>query len=193
MAFNWFCCSQLQARYPFPCVLFFFKFLFLREHEQGRARERGGHQGLNSWTARSWPELKLDTQPTEPPRCPSHFIDFCTSPWVTSLGTRCLAREIQLRVFWLRLPQQRPFPGWEDPECGPLWEIGQCEDMAIVVRLDNQERQPKRPIFWMPTMYLALSWAQEIEMNQIWSSCINFLIFKLRLIIEPNFCVYYED
>ena len=32
--------------------------------------------GLNSWTLRSWPELKLEAQLTEPPRCPypSFFI-----------------------------------------------------------------------------------------------------------------------
>ena len=27
-------------------------------------------QGSNSWTMRSWPELKSDAQPAEPPRCP---------------------------------------------------------------------------------------------------------------------------
>ena len=60
--------------------------LFLREgeteHEWGRGRERGIHRiqkqapgselsaksltwGLNSWTVRSWPELKSDTKPTK--------------------------------------------------------------------------------------------------------------------------------
>ena len=28
--------------------------------------------GSNSWTVRSWPELKSGVQPTEPPRCPSY-------------------------------------------------------------------------------------------------------------------------
>ena len=29
--------------------------------------------GSNSWAVRSWPELKSDAQPTEPPRCPELF------------------------------------------------------------------------------------------------------------------------
>ena len=70
-------------------VLFFKVYLFLRErvcvHELGKSRERGRHgiwkqapgselsaqspmQGLDPWAMRSWPELKLEAQPTEPPR-----------------------------------------------------------------------------------------------------------------------------
>ena len=60
------------------------------ECEQGRGRERGRQnlkqapglelsaqslrRGSNACTMRSWPELKLDAQPTEPPWCPSLSI-----------------------------------------------------------------------------------------------------------------------
>ena len=40
-------------------------------------------------------------------------------------------------------------------------------------------------------MYLALNWAQEIEMNCICSFYFNFRIFKVRLIIEPTSCVVF--
>ena len=32
---------------------------------------REPNSGLNLRTLRSWPELKADVQPTEPPRCPT--------------------------------------------------------------------------------------------------------------------------
>ena len=63
----------------------FFSVLFIFERERGqREREtqnlkqalgfelsaQSPMRGLNSWTVRSWPELELDTQPTEPPRHP---------------------------------------------------------------------------------------------------------------------------
>ena len=80
-----------------------FLFIFEREgmceHEQGRSTERGRHRiwnglqalrhqhraqcgGLNSWTTRSWPEPKMDTQPTEPPRRPSNLF---LKPWLAIL------------------------------------------------------------------------------------------------------------
>ena len=60
-----------------------------REHEQGRGRERRGQRiqsgsvltaanpmcDSNSWTSRSWPKSKSDTQWTEPPR---HPLEMCT-------------------------------------------------------------------------------------------------------------------
>ena len=66
-------------------VIYFWKTETKREW--GRGRERGKHriwsrlqapscqhrvptQGSNPQTARSWPELKSDAQPTEPPRAP---------------------------------------------------------------------------------------------------------------------------
>ena len=52
----------------------------------------------------------------------------------------------------LRRPQQ-PLPGWEDPECGQLREMGEPEAMAIVVRLENQDRQCERHIFSKAFIY----------------------------------------
>ena len=55
-----------------------------REGETQNLKEAPGSElsaqspmwGLNSRTVRSWPELKLDSQPTEPPRCPDYFLNF---------------------------------------------------------------------------------------------------------------------
>ena len=75
---------KLLSRYFFPS---FFNLLFFGgERKQGRGRKRGTEdpsglcgdrltaaslmRGSNSPTGRSWPEPKLDAQPTEPPRRP---------------------------------------------------------------------------------------------------------------------------
>ena len=76
------------------CFNFFLVFIFERGRERQSMRRGGAEReretqnpkqdpgselsaqspiwGLNSWTMRSWPEQKSDTQPTEPPRCPTH-------------------------------------------------------------------------------------------------------------------------
>ena len=68
--------------------MFLFIFESEREGEMGRKRGRqdlkqapgsepsaqSPMQGSNPWTARLWPELKSDAQPTEPPRRPSPCI-----------------------------------------------------------------------------------------------------------------------
>ena len=72
----------------FPHINLFLTFTYFWEGDSAHAwrggRERGGQRipvgselsaqsptrGSNSWTVRSWPELKSDAQPTEPPRCP---------------------------------------------------------------------------------------------------------------------------
>ena len=83
----------MLTAYLFFFFLTFF-YLFLRqgetEHEQGRVRERETQnlkqapgsepsaqsppRGSNSRTARSWPELKSDAEPTKPPRHPSSLL-----------------------------------------------------------------------------------------------------------------------
>ena len=74
-------------------IFYFKKCLFLREREgesmSGRGAEREGDRGseegsrltavspmwgLNSQTVRSWPKLKLDAQPTGPPKCFSYLF-----------------------------------------------------------------------------------------------------------------------
>ena len=40
------------------------------EEEAGCLLSREPDMGLNPRTLKSWPELKTDTLPTEPPKCP---------------------------------------------------------------------------------------------------------------------------
>ena len=70
----------------FYFYLFIYFFFWERECKQGRDRERETENskqapsselsaqspmwGSNWWTSRSWPEPKLEAQPTETPRCP---------------------------------------------------------------------------------------------------------------------------
>ena len=94
--FDWHYQSSTAYLHFFPSpplpflILIFFMFIFERERDrqsqQGRGKERAtqnGKQapgsglsaqspvgGSNPQTVRSWLELKLDAQPTEPPRCP---------------------------------------------------------------------------------------------------------------------------
>ena len=73
------------------CFFLFFKisFIYLRERERAQAGEREKQATLQAGrptqgsiphprdhdlTLGSWPELKADTQPTEPPRSPSFFL-----------------------------------------------------------------------------------------------------------------------
>ena len=86
-------CFILYASYHNFFLIFFFNIFYLflgqskTEHERGRGRERGRHRigsrlqalscqhradggDLNPQIARSWPELKSDTRPTEPLRLP---------------------------------------------------------------------------------------------------------------------------
>ena len=86
--------------FPSPTLLkFFLMFIYIWERESTlRSTSRGGAErerwrqnmkqvsgselsaqspmwGSNSWAVRSWPELKLDTQLTEPPRHPMDSIN----------------------------------------------------------------------------------------------------------------------
>ena len=61
-----------------PDVFWIF-FLFLREGDRIRNRLQAVSSteptwGSNSQTVRSWPEPKLDTEPSEPPGCPFFFL-----------------------------------------------------------------------------------------------------------------------
>ena len=56
-----------------------------RQREQENLKQAPGSElssqsliwGFNSWTVRSWPELKLDAQPTVLPRCPIIIFNIC--------------------------------------------------------------------------------------------------------------------
>ena len=88
---NWHITLCRSLRYT-SFSFFFLMFVYFEretEHSWGQGRERGRHriwsrhqaelsaqsqmQGLNSRAVQSWPELKSDTQLTEPPRCP-YFV-----------------------------------------------------------------------------------------------------------------------
>ena len=87
-----------------------------RQHERGRGRERETQnlkqapgsellaqsptQGLNSQTARSWPELKSDAQPTEPPRRPSWGLIICLT--LCSRAFHNLSHWILTLTLWVR-------------------------------------------------------------------------------------------
>ena len=93
--------TPLKDAYLLPYLLFFFQFfnvLFISETERDRAWTGEGQRewetqnpkqapgselsaqspmwGSNSQTPRSWPELKSDAQPTEPPRRPNPLFTF---------------------------------------------------------------------------------------------------------------------
>ena len=97
-------------------------FIFEREREtereQGRSRERGRHRIRSSLQAlscqhrawrgvRSWPELKLDAQPTEPPRHPTITVLLYQtqdiypkeSSWLNSNFNK-ISRVISLTKLW---------------------------------------------------------------------------------------------
>ena len=62
-------------------LFFFFRFyLFIWEREREREQAARGmsryNAGLNPRTLGSWPELKADAQPTEPPRCPHRLFSY---------------------------------------------------------------------------------------------------------------------
>ena len=59
-----------------PHFFLLFKFIYLLEVGKGRKRGRERESEACSRTMRSWPEPKLDAQPTEPPRRPitSQFL-----------------------------------------------------------------------------------------------------------------------
>ena len=63
-----------------------------REGESGSLLSRGPDVGLDPRTPGSWPELKAEAQPTEPPRCPPFFqlIDFCL----------CLRPQLVPQLLW---------------------------------------------------------------------------------------------
>ena len=99
--------SSFYCRFTGKAFLMLFFFIFERERQRqstngrGAERERATQnlkqalgsellaqslmQGLNPWTVASWPELKLDTQLTEPPRCPSVLKDF-DDVWILPVG-----------------------------------------------------------------------------------------------------------
>ena len=105
-----FCSCQHIGVFSIFLVLFVFNFLnfysFLRESEWGGQREGDTEskegsgselsaqtpmRGLNPWTVRSWPELKLDTQLSEPPRRPSVCV--CMCGFMPHIGLSALSAE----------------------------------------------------------------------------------------------------
>ena len=58
--------------------------------------------GLNPRTMRSWPEPKLDSQPTEPPRCP-RFYQVITNSSTTCFPTSQLISLYSQPVIWASL------------------------------------------------------------------------------------------
>ena len=88
-------------------LIFFNVYLFLRERETQNGKQVPGSKlsaqsptrGSKPWTERSWPELKLDAQPTEPPRRPWFRIIFrriCSSPEEKSLKN---GRKLNFHVY----------------------------------------------------------------------------------------------
>ena len=141
-------------------------YLFLREKESelGRGREKrrqrklkqapgselsaqSSMQGLNSWTMKSWPELKLDALPTEPPRCPSSdfFFKFVylfwerEKAWVGE-GQRERERERE-RENLHQAPRSAQSPMWGSisqtvrPWSQPKSRVGRFAGWATQVRL----------------------------------------------------------
>ena len=110
--------------------LYFFKFfymfyLFLREREREReSMSRGGAEreretqnpkqapsselsaqsqtwGSNSWTMRSWPELKSDASPTRPPGHPRDFLcNVCWQPVNRNRASGCLDWPKLVGIGW---------------------------------------------------------------------------------------------
>ena len=60
-------------------------------------------RGSNSWTLRSWPELKSDAQPTEPPRRPCYDL-FLTEIFLPTWSGNCCytswCTTIKLYKYW---------------------------------------------------------------------------------------------
>ena len=97
-----------------------------------------------------------------------HVTGFCASPWVASPAPDAEPERCQPRLLWLRLSKQQPFPGWENQECGQLWETGKSEDVAIVVnwttRRDNLKDTYVLNTYHMPSPELGPT---NTELNQI--------------------------
>ena len=146
----------------FIIYLFFKVYLFLRERVGVGQREKETQNlkqapgsrpsaqnltwGLNSQTARSWPELKSDAQPTELPRCPPNFSFKCrqqvhceeqeqNKTWNFGLwATKCQAWEwCRPKSVWFQQRMESTEPWWgcpcEDPPgtcvspCRWCWRI----------------------------------------------------------------------
>ena len=121
-------------------------------------------QGSNSWTMRSWPEPKSDSQPTEPPRIyfdlpssshPILCLTLCSlynlgylhfsSGFITNFllpSEDCGHRKHRCCVLSLNLKSQHLSHCWLSVQASSSWKVTECQGPPLAGM--------KRHIHWLP-------------------------------------------